>query len=48
MEFYLKVGPKSLNIENEETQRLAGELASITGDNSCVTGGKVPQAFRCS
>ena len=31
----------SLNIENDEIRRLAGELASLTGDNSCVTGEKV-------
>ena len=35
----------SLKIENEEIRRLAGELASITGDNSCVTGGKYRKHF---
>ena len=38
----------SLNVESDEILRLARELASLTGDNSCVTGEKVPQAFRCS
>ena len=33
----------SLNIESHEIRRLAMELASLSGDNGCVTG----ESLRC-